>query len=275
MEAMFARFSNNVNENTNQQFASIKATMDHINTKVGGIEKDLGEVKQDVGELKTWKSEVEKDFKKLKEEVEAGPAPMPVESGEAASSSHLFAPYPPPYLRKTIIIGLFEECTPQDDIISALKTLVGSPTSVKDYIVPGGKCSDKGKVEFNTPKAMWVWVKANAGKKLDYNGRELWFSVDKPFEERLLGKKIGKVMTEMRGFHERRNDIALGDRVALKKFVEADNNRGFIYLFDPVTKKMKKGVTVDEEKNLVYVWHPDYEGLELDVYVGQANSLTR
>ena len=277
LEAMFAKFSKNVNENTNKQFASVKETMEKITTKVETIEKEVGEVKQEVNELKTWRTDMEKDMKKLQEDVAAGPAirqragdePM-----EEASSSSRFAPYPPPWLRKTVIIGMFDEDTPRDDIINAMKAMVNAPTTVKDYIVPGGKYSNKGKVEFTTPKTMWAWVTANAGKKLVHEGKELWFAVDKPLEERIWGKRVGKVVTEMRGFYERRGDVPAGDRVALKKFVDPDNRRGSIFLWNPDTSKMQKAVNKKEDHFLEKVWQPALEGLDLEAIVGQANLIT-
>ena len=78
----------------------------------------------------------------------------------------------------------------------------------------------------------------------------------------------------MRGFYERRGDVPAGDKVALKKFVDPDNRRRYIFLWNPDTNKMQKAVTKKEDHYLEKVWQPALEGLDLEGIVGQANLIT-
>ena len=75
---------------------------------------------------------------------------------------------------------------------------------MKDWIVPG-KYSNLGKIDFVTPEAMWAWVKAHAGQKLSALGRDdLSWSLDKPFNERQLGKKVGHVLKSIKKYFEKK-----------------------------------------------------------------------
>ena len=97
---------------------------------------------------------------------------------------------------------MFEDDTPREGIIEALKSFVTVHSTVKDWIVPS-KYSNKGKIKFVTPKAMQAWVMAHAGKKIEALGKnDIWWSVDKPFQERQLGKKIGFVLRKVKEFFE-------------------------------------------------------------------------
>ncbi len=166
--------------------------MDEWVGKISVIEKDVGEIKE-------WKGQIEGKIKELqngggKRGGARGSGPdFGNEEGNKVESL-----YPPPRLRKTIIFGKFEEDTPREEIQNYLKTYVQIHSTVKEWIVPG-RYANKGKVEFVTPKAMWAWVTANAGKKFDAHGDTgtIWWSVDTPYEERALGKKVGFVLKKV------------------------------------------------------------------------------
>eukprot|EP00973_Karenia_brevis_P069343 9641901-Karenia_brevis.AAC.1 len=68
---------------------------------------------------------------------------------------------------------------------------------------------------------MWAWIKSKAGSKLRAQDRDMWFSVDKPFAERQIGKKVGKILKEVRAYFQS-NHMVEDDPKVLKKWADGD-----------------------------------------------------
>ncbi len=226
-----------INGHTSKEVSRVERKVDILAGKVETVEND-------VGELKDWKTEVDKKLENLGKGKAPDGGPL-VEGNADFGNGGGGRVYPPPNLRKTVIFGMFDADTPREEIVDFMKEYVTCHATVKDWIVPAKYC-DKGKVEFTTPKAMWAWIMSKVGQKFAAQGRnDIWFSVDKPFDERQLGKKIGTIMKAAKNYVKDKHKIE--DPKVMKKWVDGDSNKGFVYLRNLETGRMVKAAKKIED----------------------------
>ena len=103
-------------------------------------------------------------------------------------------------------------------------------TSIKEIRVLA-KLASLVKVEFTTPTKMWDWLKSMKDRKVKFNDEiTLWHSVDKPEEERVLGKKISLGLGMIRPHVK---DMLSKSDEQVKKVVDADWVKAFMYVKMP------------------------------------------
>jgi len=90
---------------------------------------------------------------------------------------------------RTLIVGGFDRDTHRDDIIAAVRALLGNSRHVEDVTTPG-RFASIGRALWVNPSEMWKFIKDHAGTKLTAPGieGEYWFTTDKTESERLVAK---------------------------------------------------------------------------------------
>ena len=116
---------------------------------------------------------------------------------------------------------------------------------------------------------MWAWIKTHPGQKFAAQGRDdIFFSVDKPLEERIYGKKVGHCMRESKVYFT--GKLGEVSKEVMKKHVDISNE--FLMLQDPVTQKMRKAAKKNDDNNMEIMDDaPAWEGLNLAKIIGDAN----
>ena len=117
-------------------------------------------------------------------------------------------------------------------------------------------------------------AKANAGGNFKAQGREnIWFSADRPYEERQQGKRLGVIIKDVRTFFE--NNMTVSDKATMKRYVDVDNTRGTIYICTEALPggKLVEAVARQGDGTLeIQTTAPTWTGLKLGESVAKANA---
>ena len=109
-----------------------------------------------------------------------------------------------------------------------------------------------GKVHFNAPGDMWAYIKTMKGKKIEFEGKPYWFTVEKSLEERALAKKTNIGMKLLR---EKLKEQ--GKDTDDKDVLDGDWNRGMIWV------NGEKVVTLSESRDALVIQESKWESAQV------------
>ena len=205
------------------RFTGIDKKLDEVSTGIAGLSDRVGEVETSVMDQGSRLKSVEEELAKLKRD---GLPPTPSAGGTAASSSDNGGLVPKSH-RRTILFAFWPKDTPREEIVSDLKTFdiePGSVDPIEGFFAPSRFCN-KGKVKFINPGAMWRWVKEHKGAKFkDAGAGPIWWTVDKPEEERNAAKKVSIAIRKLKEYVTAREGETSEADLALRVPADYDNN---------------------------------------------------
>jgi hypothetical protein len=166
--------------------------------------------------------------------LEAGP-PLPPSNDSSGNGSSSYE-FPPKGQRRTVVFGMWNKDTPREDIVKDLKTFVPEAdhqlVDKNGWITPA-KFSNKGKIRFETVPNMWSWIDQHKGQM--FKDGYIWWSVDKPLDERNAAKKVGIAIGTLKDYVISREGAQ--NENDLKARVPADYDNNFVMLRSSVDSR--------------------------------------
>jgi len=163
--------------------------------------------------------------------------------------------------------------TERDVIEGAIKGFISAvdPTKIRDAYAPF-KLGSISKVCFVNPTEMRNFVKSKKGLKHSFQGREIWFSVEKSKDERALAKRVSHTVKSIREHMLSRQECTPDDWTTC---VIGDWTRCTVHVKTAGGIVMVFHRAQPQDLTLALAPHANRSGLEMDLHqlVVDANSL--
>ena len=134
-----------------------------------------------------------------------------------------------PSRRRVLAVGGFPANPDAEDINEYFKTLKADHTGLVDAFARG-RLASTGRLVFSTNENMWGFLKRMKGKKLVYQGSNLWHGIDKSPEEQLRSRRV-TLLTQ--GIAELALEAGKTDSltpVVAKTYVEGEHHIGYVWV---------------------------------------------
>jgi hypothetical protein len=95
----------------------------------------------------------------------------------------------------------------------------------------------KGKIEFHNSNGMWAFIKGNKGTTFTFEGKKLYYSIDKKTDELDVSMKVSRAVKMLKEHYIGEGKI---EEEHVKRFVDGEWNLGIVYVRDSVEGKLKK-----------------------------------
>ena len=180
---------------------NVDSRVNFLNTKLDTVSDKVDNLSGNVKDLEITTKAHGDRLKNLEEELErlknVGSSAASMGSSESTrGSSNSSSMTISKSNRKTLIFGGFPPDTDGEEVEKFLKEkMTGTDTA---HIHSKGRFTEFGVVEFTYPKGMWDWLRTHKGQKLKFGDKSLWHAVDRPYEERQQGKKVGTAIRLIR-----------------------------------------------------------------------------
>ena len=186
----------------------------------------------------------DRDIKELirrTEALERGSAGSVSSGGDGGTGSISRGPlrppgWTPPAKRNIIVVGGFPADTERDIIVRHLREFSGphprepdgwDGRGVEDCYAP--EYSSFGRIRFASSEHMWRFLKHHKGRKFQYDGRNLFHSIDKTPAEQELSRKVARAQQQLVTFLVDTGKLqAEPTRDDIRKMVAADWDIGMI-----------------------------------------------
>ena len=143
--------------------------------------------------------------------------------GGLGGGPYAATPFVPKGQRTMVVVGGFPQDGRREDIERAIKTLCKDIPGLRDSY-PVGRRPQIFKMEFGESRAMWNWLKSMKGRKLEWEGRRLWHTIEKSQEERLMSKKVGFLLDKLR------TALGISPEEAKTRLPDPNYDQGIIYV---------------------------------------------
>ena len=189
----------------------LQAQIQPLSTQVAGIAGQLSVMSTSISNLDSkveghgqHLAKLDKEIEEIRASAACGSTAAPSSAGSGGpvlgglgGGPYAATPFVPKGQRTMVVVGGFPQDGRREDIERAIKTLCKDIPGLRDSY-PVGRRPQIFKMEFGESRAMWNWLKSTKGRKLEWEGRRLWHTIEKSQEEMLMSKKVGFLLDKLR-----------------------------------------------------------------------------
>lgn len=223
-----------MNHTVAAQISPLTSQMQAMTFQINQVGGAIQQVKTTVDEHAKRLDQVDRELAQLRAGGSGGSANAPSQTGGGggqapyavgSASGWRSGPPVPKAQRTVVIVGGFPPEGEREVVERAAAEISAQIPGVQSAFAVGRRPS-VFKMRFESASLMWEFMRARRGRRLEFEGRTLWHTVEKDPEERLVAKRVSNLIGKLR------TATGLEPAEFKGKFPDTDYDRGIIFIKD-------------------------------------------